>query len=110
MRLIDAAYVKAAGMRSNAQKQNPRWSEEIYVITDKRGDTGKPLKYKVRPEDSDEPLKDWYDHASLQKITRALKPDAAALAKSRKYKIDKKLDSGDVYYESFPFSEVNTGD
>eukprot|EP01047_Picozoa_sp_COSAG01_P099776 COSAG01_NODE_29735_length_630_cov_4.939736_1_plen_70_part_10 len=48
------------------------WSEEIYVITDKRGDTGKPLKYKVRPEDSDEPLKDWYDHASLQKITRAL--------------------------------------
>eukprot|EP01047_Picozoa_sp_COSAG01_P038361 COSAG01_NODE_3109_length_6574_cov_52.415907_4_plen_509_part_00 len=110
VRLIDAAYVKAAGMRSNAQKQNPRWSEEIYVITDKRGDTGKPLKYKVRPEDSDEPLKDWYDHASLQKITRALKPDAAALAKSRKYKIDKKLDSGDVYYESFPFSEVNTGD
>eukprot|EP01047_Picozoa_sp_COSAG01_P146528 COSAG01_NODE_79229_length_134_cov_28.657143_1_plen_32_part_01 len=32
MRLINAAYVKAAGMRSNAQKQNPRWSEEIYVI------------------------------------------------------------------------------
>ena len=65
VRLVNAAYVKAAGMRSNAQKQNPRWSEEIYVITDKRGDTGKPLKYKVRPEDSTEPLKDWYDHASL---------------------------------------------
>ena len=109
MRLIDAAYVKAAGMRSNAQKQNPRWSEEIYVITDKRGDTGKPLKYKVRPEDSDEPLKDWYDHASLQKITRSVKPDAAVLTKSRKYKIDKKVGSN-VYYDTFPFPEVNTGD
>eukprot|EP01047_Picozoa_sp_COSAG01_P028987 COSAG01_NODE_1969_length_8767_cov_72.274689_2_plen_508_part_00 len=109
VRLINAAYVKAAGMRSNAQKQNPRWSEEIYVITDKRGDTGKPLKYKVRPEDSDEPLKDWYDHASLQKITRSVKPDAAVLAKSRKYKIDKKVGSN-VYYDTFPFPEVNTGD
>ena len=109
MRLINAAYVKAAGMRSNAQKQNPRWSEEIYVITDKRGTTGKPLKYKVRPEDSDEPLKDWYDHASLQKITRSVKPDAASLAKSRKYKIDKKVGSN-VYYDTFPFPEVNTGD
>ena len=96
-------------MRSNAQKMNPRWSEQIYVITDKRGTTGAPLKYKVRPEDDDEPLKDWYAHDQLQKITKALKPDADAVARTRTYKIDKRV--GDqVYYESFPFPEVNTGD
>ena len=50
-----------------------------------------------------------FAHDQLQKITKALKPDADAVARTRTYKIDKRV--GDqVYYESFPFPEVNTGD
>jgi hypothetical protein len=53
-------------------------------------------------------VKGWWVGKSKRKSSKC-NSDAAVLAKSRKYKIDKKVGSN-VYYDTFPFPEVNTGD
>ena len=106
VRLINAAYLKST-MRSNAQKQNPRWSEDIYRIIDKRGTVGTPLKYRVSPEDSNVKHDDtvWYGHDKLQKIVKAVTPNPDVLEKPRTYKLDKSVGDS-VYYDTFPFPEL----
>lgn len=109
VRLINAAYLKST-MRSNAQKSNPRWSEAIYRIIDKRGTTGTPLKYRVSPEDAAVNKHDdsvWYGHDKVQKISKSLTPDSKILDEPRTYKLDKQV-GDNVYYETFPFPELSS--